>query len=127
MGRITEAKSMREQYVARARTAATTTKVNDMLSGMGTENAMSAFDRMKDKVENMESKAEVSMALTGATEDLSLESKFKALEGDSDLDKELAALKSNILPEAKETKALSGDVAMEDELSKLKKEMDGNK
>ena len=38
--RITEAKSMREQYIARARTAQTTTKVNDMLTGMGTENSM---------------------------------------------------------------------------------------
>lgn len=133
--RITEAKGMREQYVARARTAQTTTKVNDMLSGMGTENAMSAFDRMKDKVENMESQAEVSQALTGASADLSLESKFKELEGTNDLDDELAALKMNILPGGEAPKQLSGDVAasapaggaMEDELEKLKREMDGNK
>merc|ERR1719198_1509075 len=81
---------------------------------------------MKEKVETMESKAEVSAALTGASADLSLESKFKELEGTSDLDQELAALKQNILPGGEAPKQLSGDVsasapaggAMEDELEK---------
>lgn len=74
--KLAEAKGMKEQYIARARTAATATKVNDMLSGVG-ENSMSAFDRMKEKVESLETQAEVSSNMLGASKDVSLESKFK--------------------------------------------------
>ena len=74
--KLAEAKAMKEQYIARARTAATATKVNDMLSGVG-ENSMSAFDRMKEKVESLETQAEVSSNMLGASKDVSLESKFK--------------------------------------------------
>ena len=41
---------------------------------------MKAFDRMKEKVEGMETQAEVSAQLTGSSADLSLEAKFKAIE-----------------------------------------------
>ena len=124
--KIVEAKAMKEQYVARARTAATSTKVNDMLAGVG-ENSMGAFDRMKEKVEALETTAEVSSSMLGAAEDVSLESKFKALEGGSSVDDELAQMKAGLaLPgtSATETASLPGDSAVEDELAKLRKEME---
>ena len=74
--KIVEAKAMKEQYIARARTAKTSTKVNDMLAGVS-DNSMSAFDRMKDKVEQLETTAEVSSGMLGAAKDTSLENRFK--------------------------------------------------
>lgn len=46
--------------IARARTAKTSQKVNDMLSTVTGNTSMDAFERMKEKVEMLESKAEVS-------------------------------------------------------------------
>lgn len=124
--KIVEAKAMKEQYVARARTAATSTKVNDMLSGVG-ENSMSSFDRMKEKVEALETQAEVSSGMLGAAKDTSLENQFKLLEGGSSVDDELAQMKAALLPEGKkDTPQLNpgkGDDAVEDELAKMRKEM----
>jgi phage shock protein A len=54
-----------------------------MLSSATGSTSMDAFDRMKEKVEMLESQAEVSAQLAGAP-DASLEDKFKQLEaGDS--------------------------------------------
>ena len=57
---ILEAKSKKEQMVARARTAQSTQKVNDMLGGVTGKTSMDAFKRMEDKVEALEAAAEVS-------------------------------------------------------------------
>ena len=65
--------------------------------------------------------------MLGAAEDVSLESKFKALEGGSSVDDELAQMKAGLaLPgtSATETASLPGDSAVEDELAKLRKEME---
>ena len=51
--------SKKDQMIARARTAKTSQKVNDMLGSMTGSTSMDAFDRMKEKVEMLESKAEV--------------------------------------------------------------------
>lgn len=45
--------------IARARTAKTTTQVNDMLGSISGTTSMDAFDRMQEKVENLEANAEV--------------------------------------------------------------------
>ena len=57
----TTTQSKKDQMIARARTAKTSQKVNDMLSSMTGTTSMDAFDRMKEKVEMLESKAEVCM------------------------------------------------------------------
>lgn len=95
-GKITEARSKKDQYVARARTAKTSAKVNDMLSDVSTSGGLDAFERMKTKVEELEVKADVSRELSiGGAADVSLESKFKALESDS-VDDELEKMKRQI-------------------------------
>lgn len=99
--KIEEAKSTKDQYIARARTAKTATKVNDMLSsvnGAGST-SMDAFERMKEKVEMLETKAEVSGQLTGSKlgAPASVESKFRALEAGNKVDDELEAMKSKLL------------------------------
>ncbi|CAK9054722.1 unnamed protein product [Durusdinium trenchii] len=57
--KITQAKEEKEQLIARARTAKTTSQVNEMLSDVTSTGASGAFDRMKEKVEMLETRAEV--------------------------------------------------------------------
>lgn len=113
--KMTEAKSKKDQIIARARTAKASTKVNDMLAGVGTSSSVAAFDRMKDKVEQMEAEADVSKQLaatSGASSTgTSMEAQFKALERGGGVDDELAAMK----------KALPGSV--DSELEEMKRMM----
>eukprot|EP00980_Cylindrotheca_fusiformis_P009664 scaffold2139_cov87-Cylindrotheca_fusiformis.AAC.1 len=86
--------------VARARTAQSTQKVNDMLGGVTGKTSMDAFTKMEEKVEALEAAAEVSAEmgsiggkmLPGSAES-SLESQFRALEAGSEVDDELKKLK----------------------------------
>jgi phage shock protein A len=121
--KIMESKAKKEQMIARARTAESTQKVNDMLSGVTGTTSMDAFTRMEDKVEALEAAAEVSSemgaiggnALPGSA-DSQLEKEFKMLEGASAVDDELKKMKG-MLSGSSEKKS---DV--DDELAKLKKE-----
>jgi len=116
--RINEAKATKDQLVARARTAKTANKVNDMLGAVGDgSNSMSAFDRMAEKVDALEAEAEITGELAG-TSGGSLEQKFKALEGGNKVDDELAKLKGTLGGSA-DPKALPG---VEDELEKMKRQ-----
>jgi phage shock protein A len=63
-----------------------------MVRGMNTSSAMAAFERMEDKVLMQEARASSVGELAGAD----LESQFAKLEGSSDVDDELAALKAQM-------------------------------
>ncbi|PXF48087.1 putative membrane-associated 30 kDa protein, chloroplastic [Gracilariopsis chorda] len=121
--KIGEAKSKKDQYVARARTAKTSQKVNDMLSNVATTGGLEAFERMKAKVEELEVKADVSRELSlGGSADVSLESKFKALESDS-VDDELQKMKNQLSGTAPFKLKGSYDPEVEGELERMKKNM----
>lgn len=92
--KLAEAKTKKDMYIARARSAKASQQLNDMLNRVGTSKAAAAFDRMEEKVRQMESLAEASAELASGDE---VEKKFKALEGSNDLDSELAALKAKLL------------------------------
>lgn len=130
--KIMESKAKKEQMVARARTAQSTQKVNDMLSGISGQTSMDAFNRMEEKVEALEASAEVSAemgaiggnALPGSTD---LEKQFKALEASSSVDDELSKMKGLLQgssDEKSDAKSSSkpADPGIEDELAKLKKD-----
>lgn len=122
--KINEARSKKDQYVARARTAKTSAKVNDMLSNVSTSGGLEAFERMKTKVEELEVKADVTRELSiGGSADISLENKFKALESDS-VEDELQKMKNQISGSNTPFK-LSGsaDPDIENELERMKKNM----
>mmetsp|Transcript_26508 Transcript_26508/g.81500 ORF Transcript_26508/g.81500 Transcript_26508/m.81500 type:complete len:306 (-) Transcript_26508:229-1146(-) len=127
--KISEARSMKDQYIARARTAKTATKVNDMLSNVGGTSSMDAFERMKEKVEMLETQAEVSGQLQFGAGTADMESRFKELEAGSSVDDELSKMKRQLAgpsdeappPAAKSLPATPADAAVEDELAKLKK------
>lgn len=92
--KIQQAKDEKEQLIARARTAKTTSQVNEMLSDVGSSSGAGAFDRMKEKVESLEARAEVSQGMLPASSAPgSVEDRFKALEAGNVVDDELAAMK----------------------------------
>ncbi|KAK9141249.1 hypothetical protein Scep_010930 [Stephania cephalantha] len=89
--KIQEAKSKKDTLKARAQSAKTATKVNEMLGNVNTSSALSAFEKMEEKVLAMESQAEALNQLT--TDDL--EGKFSLLESSS-VDDDLASLKKEL-------------------------------
>lgn len=98
--KILESKAKKEQMVARARTAQSTQKVNDMLGGITGKTSMDAFKRMEEKVEALEAAAEVSAemgSLAGnylpGTSESSIEREFRLLEGSAAVEDELKKLK----------------------------------
>lgn len=125
--KINEARSKKDEFVARARTAKTSQKVNDMLGNVGGSSALEAFERMKTKVEELEVKSDVSAEMMiGGSADSSLENKFKALESGS-VDEELAALKGTLgmgnTPFKLSGSKGSGAPEIDDELEKMKRNM----
>lgn len=104
--KITEASSKKDQMKARARTAKTTQKINDMVSGLTGKTSMDAFNRMEEKVLALETAAEVSgdMARNSMNKPLlqsssdkyltsDTEMKFRMLEASDSVEKELEKLK----------------------------------
>ncbi|KAG6693565.1 hypothetical protein I3842_09G006800 [Carya illinoinensis] len=88
---IQEARSKKDTLKARAQSAKTANKVSEMLGNVNTSNALSAFEKMEEKVLAMESQAEALGQLT--TDDL--EGKFALLEGSS-VDDDLVNLKKEL-------------------------------
>jgi len=133
--KIMESRAKKEQMVARARTAASTQKVNDMLGGVTGKTSMDAFNRMEEKVEALEAAAEVSaemgsmggMALPGSSEG-SIEKQFKLMESGSAVDDELSQMKKLLggSADAEDTGSSSSSAgdskSMDDELEKLKRD-----
>jgi len=126
--KISENKAKKDQMVARARTAQSTQKVNDMISGVTGKASTDAFARMEQKVEALEAAAEVSAemgSITGnalpGSSGASIEDQFKALEAANEIDDELAKMKGLLAGESSASSgAKSSDV--DDELEKLKRD-----
>ncbi|EEF32085.1 Membrane-associated 30 kDa protein, chloroplast precursor, putative [Ricinus communis] len=89
--KMQEAKSKKDTLKARAQSAKTQTKVNEMLGNVNTSNALSAFEKMEEKVMAMESEAEAFGQL--ATNEL--DGKFALLESSS-VDDDLENLKKEL-------------------------------
>jgi len=115
--KMSEAKSKKDQIIARARTAKASTKVNDLLSGLGSGTSMAAFEKMTEKVGQLEAQADVSKQLAASSSTgrgTDLDKAFKAMERGG-VDDELAKMKRNVLPPQ------GGKV--DDELEQMKKAM----
>jgi phage shock protein A len=90
-GKIAEAKTKKDMLKARSQAAQAQEQLQSAVSGLGTNNAMAAFEQMEEKVLQQEARSQAAAELAGAD----LESQFAALEG-SDVDDELAALKTRL-------------------------------
>ena len=102
--KIAEAKTKKDMYIARARSAGATQRLNEMLSSVDPRSSLNAFERMEDKVLQLEAQSEAIAEL--GTDDL--QKQFAALEASDDIDTELAAMKAK-LPRGKEPPRLTSD------------------
>lgn len=125
--KISEAKTKKDLYIARARSAQASQKINEMLGNTGTGSALTAFERMEEKVMQLEAQSEA-IAELGSNE---LEKKFAALEGGDEVETELAAMKANLISGAESAKLPSSQTSsvnnpeIEAELKKLRSDAEG--
>ncbi len=132
--KISEAKTKKDMLKARASAAKANEQLQKSVGTLSTGSAMGAFERMEEKVLQMEASGQAAAELAGSN----LESQFASLEAGSDVDYELEAMKAQMLggaspaqealpaadtPTAKPT-AQSQDAAVDIELEALKSELD---
>ncbi len=137
-GKISEAKTKKDMLKARASAAKANEQLQNTVGRMNTSSAMAAFERMEEKVLQMEARSEAAAELAGAD----LESQFAMLEAGSNVDEELAAMKAQLLGGSQpataqlpgtatagsssdaDTSSKPQDPAVDAELEALKKELD---
>lgn len=127
--KISEAKTKKDMLKARATAAKANEQLQSSLSSMNTSSAMAAFERMEEKVLEMEARSEAAADLGGA----SLESQFAALESSGDVDDELEAMKAQMLggstsagslpPGTTQQVSSPKDAAVDAELEALRRQM----
>ncbi|MEM8605024.1 MAG: PspA/IM30 family protein, partial [Cyanobacteria bacterium P01_H01_bin.121] len=126
-GKISEAKTKKNMLKARAQAAKAQEQLQSSVSNIGTSSAMAAFERMEEKVLQMEARSQAASELAGAD----LETQFAQLEAGSGVDDELAAMKAQLsggttsqgqLPASEAPTAEPG--AVDAELEALKAELD---
>jgi phage shock protein A len=131
--KIAEAKAKKDMLKARAQAAKANEQLQSSMNSMSNSSAMAAFERMEDKVVQMESRSQASAELAGAN----LEAQFMNLSA-GDVDYELEALKQQMLAPGTTPAPASiagaptatpvSDVktaAVDNELEALKKQIDG--
>lgn len=130
-GKISEAKTKKNMLKARAQAAKANEQLQKTVGNLGTGSAMSAFERMEEKVMQMEARSQAAAELAGSD----LESQFVALESGGDVDAELEAMKAALvsgtssqqsqLPQGAPAETTSPqDAAVDDELEALKAQLD---
>lgn len=127
--KISEAKTKKDMLKARASAAKANKQLQDSVNNIGTSSAMGAFERMEDKVMQIEAESEASFELGGT----GLEQQFASLEAGSGVDDELAAMKAGMLGgtsaetpklEAAEPAAAPQDSVIDAELDELRSQLD---
>ena len=105
--KISEAEAKKDLLIARSRRAKAETQIRSTLSGLDSSGAMASFQRMEEKVNQAEARAGALAELDSDT----LEERFALMESESEVDRQLAELKSKKgLGAGTEPKALeSGD------------------
>ncbi len=131
--KISEAKTKKDMLKARASAAKANEQLQKSVGSLGTGSAMSAFERMEEKVLMMEASGQAAAELAGAN----LESQFAQLESGTDVDYELEAMKAQMLGGAAPTQEAlpagaepavtpeqAADPVVDAELDALKAELD---
>jgi phage shock protein A len=90
--KLSEAKTKKDMYIARARSAKASQQLNEMLGRVGNNSAVAAFERMEEKVLQLEAQSEAIAELSNDT----IEKQFATLESGDGVDAELAALKAQM-------------------------------
>ncbi|NES82471.1 MAG: PspA/IM30 family protein [Moorea sp. SIO2B7] len=116
--KISEAKTKKDMLKARVNAAKANQQLQNTIGNLGTGTAMAAFERMEDKVLEMEAVSQSAGELGG----VGLENQFAQLEAGSDVDDELAAMKAQLTGASPSQEALPG--AKEDSSSRSKSAVD---
>lgn len=90
--KIEDAKRRRDTLIARNRAAEAQRKISQTLAAAGKKNPMDILEKMEEKVERIEAEAQAYEEMGKDT----LEEKFKALDEEDDVDKDLAELKKKL-------------------------------
>jgi phage shock protein A len=128
--KIAEAKSMKTRLKAQIAAAKVNGQLQKTAGNLSTSSAMTAFERMEEKVLQMEARSQAAAELAGTD----LESQFAQLESGSDVDDELAAMKAQLLgsvqqlqsqsPDSEPSNTLVSCAAVDVELEDLKRMLD---
>lgn len=128
--KLGEAKSKKDMLKARASAAKASEQLQSTTSSLNTGSAMAAFERMEEKVLEMEARSQAVAELAGAD----LDSQFAALEAGSDVDLELEAMKTQMLggapadqgqlPAGTPTEKAPADPEVDAELEALRAQID---
>jgi phage shock protein A len=124
--KLSEAKTKKDMLKARASAAKANEQLQNTTSRLNTSSASAAFERMEEKVLQMEARSQAAAELAGST----LEGQFAALDAGGDVDLELAALKAQLLEPGEAPKSLPESSApakvteVDAELEALKAEID---
>jgi phage shock protein A len=127
--KISEAKTKKDMLKARASAAKANEQLQSTIGRLGTSSAMGAFERMEDKVLEMEARSQAAHELTGNN----LDEQFRMLESGSDVDDDLAAMKAQLtggsvsqqaLPASQQNASPAAKSEVDDELEALRKQID---
>ncbi len=127
--KISEAKTKKDMLRARANAAKAQKQLQETIGGIDTSSAMGAFERMEDKVMQLEAESTAAHELTGT----GIEQQFAQLEASSGIDDELAAMKAQLsgtspaqeaLPAADNQNTQPTDSAIDAELDELRSQLD---
>ena len=91
--KIDEAERKRQLIIARQKRVEAQRSLSDAVSRTDTRKAFEAFERMEGKVSKMEDQLKAEEELAN---DLSMDDEFEALESDTAVETELAALKAKL-------------------------------
>src|SRR3954471_1937756 len=94
--KIEEAKRKKNILIARQKRAEAQRSIQDTMRGLSDTSAFDTFERMAQRVDQIEAEAEASVELGGELTGDTLQQKFKALEGSSGSDMALAELKAKM-------------------------------
>ncbi len=89
--KISDARTKKDMYIARARAAQSSARLNDMIAGTG--GSVGAFEKMESRVLDLEAQAEVSRELGRDP----LEDQFANLEGQGNVETQLAEMKAKLI------------------------------
>jgi phage shock protein A len=128
--KISEANTKKNMLKARLNAAKANQQLQSTISNLSTSSSVAAFERMEDKVLQMEAVSQSAAELAGVGE----ENKWAALESGSDVDDELAAMKAQLSGSSPTQEALPpsdsvsspSDSVVDDELEELRRQLRKN-
>jgi phage shock protein A len=97
--KIEEAARKKNLLIARQKRAIAQKQIHETMAGMRDGSAFDTFNRMAEKVDEMEARADAAVEMA-KTEEVKLEDQFAELEKEGNLNDDLAALKARIAAES---------------------------